>query len=60
LRAARHQGNIYILRAGDLEYKLDDSAQAGLYIGQNLKVIGPLDQQTNTVHIQTIDSFPAK
>jgi uncharacterized protein involved in copper resistance len=60
LGAVRHQGNFYVLRAGDLEYKLDDSAQAKAYDGQNVKVIGTLDQQSNTLRIQTIESFPVK
>jgi hypothetical protein len=60
LGAVRHQGNSYMLRAGDLEYKLDDSVQARAYDGQNVKIIGTLDQQSNTLRIQTIESFPAK
>jgi hypothetical protein len=60
LGAVRHQGNTYVLRAGDLQYKLDDSAQTRAYDGQNVKIMGTLDQQSNTVHIQTIESFPAK
>jgi hypothetical protein len=27
---------------------------------QNAKVIGTLDQQSNTLHIHTIESFPSK
>jgi hypothetical protein len=60
LGAVRYQGNTYVLRAGDLQYRLDDSAQTRAYDGQNVKIMGTLDQQSNTVHIQTIESFPAK
>lgn len=49
-----------MLRAAELEYKLDDPSQAKDYNGQNAKVSGTLDQQSNTLHIHTIESFPSK
>jgi Protein of unknown function (DUF5818) len=53
------QGKDYMLRAGNLEYKLDDPVQARAYEGKNVKVTGSLDRQSNTIHIQAIDPSPA-
>jgi Protein of unknown function (DUF5818) len=53
------QGKDYLLRAGNLEYKLDDPVQARAYEGKNVKVTGSLDRQSNTIHIQAIDRSPA-
>jgi hypothetical protein len=53
------QGKDYMLRAGNLEYKLDDPVQARAYEGKNVKVTGSLDHQSNTIHIQAIDPSPA-
>jgi Protein of unknown function (DUF5818) len=52
------QGKDYMLRAGNLEYKLDDPVQARAYEGKNVKVTGNLDRQTNTIHIQAINPSP--
>ena len=54
-----HQGKDYMLRAGDLEYKLDDPVQARGYEGRNVKVMGNLDRQSNTIHVQAIEASPA-
>jgi Protein of unknown function (DUF5818) len=53
------QGKDYMLRAGNLEYKLDDPVQARAYEGKNVKVTGNLDRQSNTIHVQAIDPSPA-
>lgn len=45
----------YVLRAGDLEFKLDDQDKARDYAGKNVKVLGNLDRQSNTIHVKTIE-----
>lgn len=53
------QGNTgLVLRAGDLEYKLDDQDQARDHTGKNVKIMGTLDKQTNTIHVQSIENSP--
>jgi len=53
----RRQNN-YFLRAGDLEYKLDDSSAAHKYEGYSVKVLGNLEKQSNTIHVETIEPSP--
>ena len=48
----------FMLRAADLQYKLDDQERARQFDGKNVKVQGTLDTQSNTIHIQTIESSP--
>ncbi len=45
----------YVLRAADLEFKLDDQDKARDYAGKNVKVLGNLDRQSNTIHVKTIE-----
>jgi len=53
------QGNAgLVLRAGDLEYKLDDQDQARDHTGKNVKIMGTLDKQSNTIHVQSIENSP--
>jgi hypothetical protein len=54
-----YRQNRYVLRAGDLEYKLDRQAEAEPYSGKNVKVTGSLDRKTNTIRVQKIESSPA-
>ena len=49
----------YLLRAGDLEYKLDDQEKVRDFVGKEVKVTGSLDKQTNTILVQTIEPSPA-
>jgi Protein of unknown function (DUF5818) len=49
----------YVLRAGGLEYKLDDQEAARDYAGRNVKIMGNLDRQSNTIHVQTIENSPS-
>jgi hypothetical protein len=49
----------YMLRAADQQYKLDDQDRAGQFDGKNVKIQGTLDSQTNTIHVQTIESSPS-
>ena len=53
----RRQDN-YFLRAGDLEYKLDDAISARRYEGRSVKVLGNLEKQSNTIHVQTMEASP--
>lgn len=49
----------YFLRAGDLEYKLDDQTEARRYQGRSVKVTGTLEKQSNTIHVQKIEASPS-
>lgn len=53
-----HETAGYVLRAGDLEYKLDDQDRAREFRNKNVKVMGTLDKQTNTIRIGTIETSP--
>jgi hypothetical protein len=53
-----YRQNRYVLRAGDLEYKLDRQADVKPYSGKNVKVTGSLDRKTNTIRVQKIESSP--
>jgi hypothetical protein len=45
----------YVLKAGDLEYKLDDPEAVSTYKGKNVKIKGSLDLQSNTIHVEKIE-----
>jgi len=49
----------YMLRAADLQYKLDDQDRARQFDGKSVKVQGTLDSQSNTIHVQTIEASPS-
>lgn len=53
-----HRQDLYFLRAGDLEYKLDDSTLASKFESRNVKVLGNLDRQSNTIHVQSMEASP--
>lgn len=48
----------YALRAGDVEYKLDDQSKAKEYVGKDVKVLGSLDKGNNTIRVQAIENQP--
>lgn len=48
----------FSLRAGDVEYKLDNKSKAEQYVGKDVKVLGNLDRQSNTIHVETIENQP--
>ena len=48
------QDGAFVLRAGDLVYRLDDQQQAKTYEGQKVKIGGTLDKQSNTIRMQSI------
>jgi len=54
-----HEKGGYFLRAGDLEYKLDDQTEARRYEGRSVKVTGSLERQSNTIHVQKIEVSPS-
>jgi Protein of unknown function (DUF5818) len=54
-----HENGEYFLRAGDLEYKLDDQSEARRYEGRSVKVTGSLEKQSNTIHVQKIEASPS-
>jgi hypothetical protein len=56
---AVHRQNGYVLRAGDLEYWLENQDQAKPYSGKNVKVTGSLDRKNNTIRARKIQLWPA-
>jgi hypothetical protein len=54
-----HEQSGYFLRAGDLEYKLDDQTEARRYEGRSVKVTGSLEKQSNTIHVRKIEASPS-
>jgi Protein of unknown function (DUF5818) len=52
-------GDGFILRAGDKQYKLDDQDRAKQFEGKDVKVMGKLDAQSNTIQVQSIESGPS-
>jgi cytoskeletal protein RodZ len=44
----------YMLHTGGADYELDDQSQAGKFEGKDVKVTGSVDQQTNTIRVQSI------
>ncbi len=47
--------NGYVLRAGDLEYKLNTPSKVSSYVGQRVKVIGTLNKTDNSIQVETIN-----
>ena len=54
----RHKDS-YVLRAGDLEYKVDDPVKARRFAGKNVKIMGTFDKTSNTIHMETIEASPS-
>lgn len=50
---------LYLLRAGDKEYKLDDQSKAKPYAGKDVKVLGSLDRRNDLIHVQSIEIHPS-
>ena len=50
-------GGKYVLKdnATKMTYSLDDQSQAKKFEGQNVKVTGMLDGQSNTIHVSLIE-----
>jgi Protein of unknown function (DUF5818) len=48
------QGGAFVLKSGDLVYRLDDQEQAKTYEGQKVRIDGTLDRQNNTIRMQGI------
>lgn len=53
----RNEG--FVLRAGDLEYKLDDQSQVEPYQGKSVKVMGNLDKKNNTIQVRSVEASPS-
>ena len=50
------QGEKYILKAGDnTTYQLDDQNRARQYQDKRVRVVGRVDAESNTLHIESID-----
>ena len=49
----------YVLRAGDLEYRVDDQTKVRRFAGKNVKIMGTFDKTNNTIHMQTIETSPS-
>jgi uncharacterized protein YdeI (BOF family) len=50
----QHQDGAFVLKSGDLVYRLDDQEQAKTYEGQKVRIEGNLDRQSNTIKMQSI------
>ena|SRR5437868_6514027 len=48
------QDGAFVLKSGDLVYRLDDQVQAKTYEGQKVRIDGSLDKQSNTIRMQNI------
>jgi Protein of unknown function (DUF5818) len=53
-----HRQNGYVLRAGGLEYRLENQDQARPYSGKSVKVTGSLDRKNNTIRARKIEWLP--
>jgi len=50
------QGEKFVLKAGDnTTYQLDDQSKARQYQDKQVNVVGVLDADSNTLHIETIE-----
>ena len=50
------QGQKYVLKAGDnTTYQLDDQDRASRYQDKEVRVVGKLDADSNTLHIESIE-----
>jgi hypothetical protein len=61
-RACVRRGGEWVLRSGDVVYRLQNQAGVDEFAGQQVKVTGRLDSATNTIdnqHIQVTASKPA-
>jgi hypothetical protein len=47
------------LRAGDLEYRIENQDQAKPYSGKSVKVTGSLDRKNNTIRARKIEWLPS-
>ena len=47
-----HENSGCVLKAGDLEYKLDDVDAVSVYNRKNVKIMGSLDRPSNTIHVE--------
>ena len=46
----------FVLHTSGADYQLDDQAQAKKFNGKDVKVTGQLDQSSNTIRVQSIES----
>jgi hypothetical protein len=49
------QADGYVLKVGNLAYRLDDQDKAQQYSDRTVKVMGTLDKATNTIHMEAIE-----
>jgi hypothetical protein len=54
----KNLGGVFVLQAKDKVYKLDNQALAEKNAGEQVKVVGILDEQTNVIAVQSME--PAK
>lgn len=52
------QGGL-VLKAGDVEYKLDNQDEAKKFDQKNVKVMGVLDRQSNIIKVTSIEASPS-
>jgi len=51
----RDGGGSYVLLVKDRVYRLDDQLQSEAFSGKKVKVTGPLDERTQTIHVFKIE-----
>jgi len=51
----KNLGGVFVLQVKDKVYKLDNQELADKYAGQNVKVTGVLDPQTNTIAVHEME-----
>jgi len=55
LHCVRDMGGNHVLVVKDDVYRLDDQTYAERFAGMKVKIMGTLDEKTNTLHILTIE-----
>lgn len=52
-------GDSYILKAGNQQYRLDNQKKARKYKGKDVKITETLDKAKNLIHVEKIDQSPS-
>jgi Protein of unknown function (DUF5818) len=55
---SKKDGTKYVLKSNGMTYQLDDQDKAKQYEGKQVKIVGNLDANNNTLHIASIEAMP--
>ncbi len=55
-KIVQSQGKFFLQDSSGTAYGLDDQEKAKQFDGQNVKVVGTLDDQSKTIHVSTIEA----